>query len=86
MTGTVAPGFKVQFCFNIPTREMTCEILGGPRAGDLAKELTRYRILRREFLERVVAMTGEAIGVLEYDEQGRATDMHTVEPPAAGHA
>lgn len=86
-SGLIAPRVRVLFTFDPATRRIATEIEGEwPRRHGYAKALARYRTLRHEFLERVAAITGEAVNFVEWDEDGQPDALHVVDPPVGGRA
>lgn len=84
--GSIAPGVIVCFRYNPTTGELSSSLSGDPRRHPREDVLRRYRAVRHEFFERVAAVLGYSVGVLEVDEDGNADRVHVVKAPQARHA
>jgi hypothetical protein len=84
--GTIAPGFTVSFSFNPATGEIRCEHDGRLGRASYTKSLRRYRAIRYEFLQRVAALVGHSITVVELDEKNEPDRLMFVESPTTGNA
>jgi hypothetical protein len=85
-SGLVAPGVFVSFSYDPVTGELGSSLTGDPRRHPRADVLRRYRALRHEFMERVAAVIGGPVAVLEIDEEGCADGLHVIRQPEAGRA
>jgi hypothetical protein len=85
-SGSIAPGVVVQFIYDPSTGELASALSGDPRLHPRSDVLRRYRSIRHEFFERVAAVTGSRVAVLEIDEVGNADGLHVIDEPKAGRA
>lgn len=85
-SGSLAPGVVVSFVYDPASGELGSSLSGDPRRHKRADVMRRYRALRHEFFERVAAVIGGPVAVLETDEAGHADGLHVIREPKAGRA
>ena len=85
-SGPLAPGVLVSFQYDPATGELGSSLSGDPRRHPRGDVMRRYRALRHEFFERVAAVIGGPVAMLETDEDGHADSLHVIDEPKAGLA
>jgi hypothetical protein len=84
--GQIAPGVIVRFVYDPSTGEVASALSGDPGLHSRGDVMRRYRALRHEFFERVAAVAGVRVAVLEVDKDGNAGGLHVIDEPAGGRA